>query len=181
MNAVVASPSGDRMLDALIAAILCLLGLGAIAVAAKFAFSQKTYIDSNTGQAMTEIDVPIFGKLKTNTPAIALCFLGVVFGYFAYDLMKGRGPQLVPFNGEISIDQSSNPDVDIVMVGITSGSWIQPTTMNGANASIPVKIYVPNSWPSYSAFAFATGSTKTRPIIMGSSLENPTFKLSIKP
>jgi hypothetical protein len=66
------------------------------------------------------------------------------------------------------------------MVGITSGSWIQPTTPNGSGG-VPVTISVPNSWPSYSAFAFAIGSAKVKPTIIGASLDNPTFKLSIKP
>jgi hypothetical protein len=168
------------MQDAVIAAILCLLGLGAILVAAIFAFKQKAYVDKDTGQ-VTEIDVPIFGKLKTNTPAIALCFVAAIFGYFAYDLMKKRGPELISFNGEIHIDQGNSPGIDVVMVGITSGSWIQPTTPNGSSLNLPVKIAVPNSWPSYQAFAFAVGGAKSRPDIIGASLDNPTFKLSIKP
>ena len=168
------------MQDAVIAGILCLLGLGAILVAAVFAFKQKAYVDKDTGQ-VTEIDVPIFGKLRTNTPAIALCFVAAVFGYFAYDLMKKRGPELISFNGEIHIDQGNTPGIDVVMVGITSGSWIQPTTPNGSSLNVPVKIAVPNSWPSYQAFAFAVGSAKSRPDIIGASLDNPTFKLSIKP
>jgi len=157
------------------------LGLCAIGVGAAFAFKQKVYVDKATDDKITEIDVPIFGMLKTNTPAIALCFVGAVFGYFAYDLMKKRNPEQVRFDGEISVDQSSNPGIEVVMVGITSGSWIQATSPNGSAASIPVTIKVPNTWPSYTAFAFAMGSAKTRPVLLGSSLENPTFKLSIKP
>jgi hypothetical protein len=168
------------MQDAIIAGILCFLGLCAIAIAAVFAFKQKAYVDPTTGQ-ITEIDVPFFGKLKTNTPAIGLCFLGAVFGYFAYDLMKKRNPEEVRFNGEITVDQDSNAGIEVVMVGITSGSWIQPTTPIGSATGIPVVIKVPNTWPSYTAFAFAMGSAKTRPVLLGSSLENPTFKLSIKP
>jgi len=106
------------MQDAAIAAILCFLGLCAIGVGAAFAFKQKVYVDKATDDKITEIDVPIFGKLKTNTPAIALCFVGAVFGYFAYDLMKKRNPEQVRFDGEIGVDQSSNPGIEVVMVGI---------------------------------------------------------------
>lgn len=169
------------MQDAVIAGILCGLGLGAIVVAAIFAFKQKAYVDKNTNQVVTEIDVPLFGKLKTNTPAIALCFVAAIFAYFAYDLMKKRAPDLISFNGEVDVDQGATPGIDLVMVGITSGSWLQTATPNGANRSVPVKITVPNSWPSYTAFALAVGSTKSRPDIVGASLDNPTFKLSIKP
>ena len=169
------------MQDAVIAGILCFLCFGAIVVAAIFAFKQKAYVDKNTQEKITEIDVPLFGKLKTNTPAIALCFVAAIFGYLAYDLMKKRGPELISFNGEIHIDQGNTPGIDVVMVGITSGSWIQPTTPNGSSLNLPVKISVPNSWPSYQAFAFAVGGAKSRPDIIGASLDNPTFKLSIKP
>lgn len=169
------------MQDVFIASILCFLGLSAISVGALFAFKQKVYVDKATDNKVTEIDVPLFGKLKTNTPAIALTFVGAIFGYFAYDLMKKRNPEEISFQGEISVDKDSNPGVEVVMVGITSGAWIQPTTPNDSMASIPVTIRVPNTWPSYTAFAFAMGSAKTRPVILGSSLENPTFKLRIKP
>lgn len=169
------------MQDAVIAGTLCFLGLASIGVAAVFAFRQKTYFDKNTGATVTEIDIPFLGKLKTTTPAIALCFVAAAFGYFAYDLMKKRGPELISFNGEIHVDQGNTPAIDVVMVGITSGSWILPTTPNGSNLSVPIKIAVPNSWPSYQAFAFAVGNAKSRPDMIGASLENPTFKLSIKP
>jgi hypothetical protein len=172
---------GHTMQDFLIAAILCLLGLSSIIVGAVFVFKQKVYVDRANDDKVTEIDVPLFGKLKTNTPAIALTFVGAIFGYFAADLMKKRNPDEVPFQGEISIDKDSNPGVEVVMVGITSGSWIQPTTPIGTADSIPVTIKVPNTWHSYTAFAFAIGTAKTRPVLLGSSLENPTFKLSIKP
>ena len=169
------------MQDAVIAGVLCFLGFGAIAIAAVFAFKQKAYVDQTTDEKITEIEVPIFGKLKTNTPAIALSFVAAIFGYLAYDLMKGRGPSYISFNGEVSIDQNDTPDVGVVMVGITSGSWIQPTSPGDSAAGVPVKISVPNSWPSYTAFAFAVGANKSRPALVGASLDNPTFKLSIKP
>jgi hypothetical protein len=167
------------MQDAVIAAVLCFLGLSAIVVAAIFAFKQKTYVDSQTKQ-VTKIEVPLFGKLTTNTPAIALCFLGAVFGFFAFELMKDRAPQLVPFHGEISLDGSADP-VGVVMVGLTSGSWIQSATPAAAKITMPVDISAPNSWPSYTAFALAVSGGKTRAAMIGSSLENPTFKLSIQP
>ena len=169
------------MQDVFIAAILCFLALCAICVGAILVFKQKVYVDTATDDKVTEIDVPLFGKLKTNTPAIALAFVGVIFGYFAYDLMKKRNPEEVRFEGEVSVDQGSHSGIEVVMVGITSGSWIQPTTPNGSGTGIPVIIKVPRNWPSYTAFAFAMGSAKVKPVLLGSSLENPTFKLSIKP
>jgi len=40
-------------------------------------YKQKIYIDRETKQ-VTEIDIPLFGKLKTNVPALVLFALGFV-------------------------------------------------------------------------------------------------------
>lgn len=58
---------------------LCMI-LGFIAL-----LLQKTYIDSQTSQ-LTEVDLPLVGKLKTNYPALAF----VIFGVFlaGYTLSK---------------------------------------------------------------------------------------------
>ena len=145
------------MQDFLIAAILCLLGLSSIIVGAVFVFKQK--FDRANDDKVTEIDVPLFGKLKTNTPAIALTFVGAIFGYFAADLMKKRNPDEVPFQGEISIDKNSNPGVEVVMVGITSGSWIQPTITGteATGATRPVTRPPPARYPMGGSTAYGGG------------------------
>jgi hypothetical protein len=168
------------MSDELVVALaLCGLAAAAILVAAIFAFRQKVYVDSSTGQ-VTEVEVPGLGKFVTNTPAIGLCGLGVILGYFAYDVMKGRSAKLVKFQGEISLDRDLMSNIDAVTVGVTSGSWSHTTTPNGSTPLIRVEIPVPDSWPSYAAYAFAIGSTKTRPVLVGARLENPKFTMSIR-
>jgi hypothetical protein len=168
------------MSDDLSAALaLCGLAAAAIVVAAIFAFQQKVYVDAATGH-VTSVEVPGLGKFKTNTPAIALCGLGVILGYFAYDVMKGRSAKLVKFQGEINLDQELIADIDAVTVGVTSGSWSHTSTPNGSTPVISVEIPVPDSWPSYATYAFALGSTQTRPVLVGARLEDPKFKLSIR-
>lgn len=167
--------------DVVVALVLCLLGLAAITVAIIFSMKQKVYLDTNNN-TVTNIEVPLFGKLKTNTPAIALCFLGVILGYFAYDVTKGRAPTLVDFQGEIDIDKNSLSDISAVLVGMSSGSWMQTSTPGRSDQIINVLIPVPNTWPSYTAYAIAySGTKKLRPAMIGASLSNPRFKLSIKP
>src|SRR5262245_58558767 len=165
--------------DFIFALVLLAICLAIIAIGAIYAFRQKNYYDANSNTVMNELDVPLLGKVKTNIPAIALCFLGLIPGYFAYETMTVRSPKLVNFQGEIAIDQANVDGIEAVLVGVTSGSWLHTETPS-ANASFPVEIKVPNSWPSYSAYAFAIGSKRTRPSIIGSSLENPKFKLNIK-
>ena len=45
--------------------------------------SQKTYLDAET-QAPIEIELPFFGKMKANYPAVIFLFIAGMFGYFAY-------------------------------------------------------------------------------------------------
>lgn len=54
------------------------LGLGFFAL-----LKQKTYLDAGSG-AVTAVEVPLVGKMKTNYPALLFVFVGLVFGYFAY-------------------------------------------------------------------------------------------------
>ena len=54
----------------------------------------------------TEIDIPILGKLKTNVPALVLCFIGLVPIVLAYNEMQGREQALVKFRGKVAIDPS---------------------------------------------------------------------------
>lgn len=166
--------------DLIIALALCVLAAAAILVAALFAFGQKVYLNESTG-AVTQVEVSGLGKFKTNTPAIALCGLGVVLGYFAYDVTKGRGPHYVEFEGEVSIDEGAAPNVRVITVGLASGTWLHTETRSAGTLTVPVKISVPDSWTSYSAYAFALGQAHARPALIGTSRAKPTFQLRIEP
>jgi len=134
--------------DFILALVLSGIGVAMIVVGSIYALRQKTYYDPTDNSVVNEIDLPLFGKVKTNTPAIALCFFGLVMGGLAYKTMAERIPQLVNFEGEIAIDQGVD-GIDALLVGVTSGSFLHTETP-GANHSFPVEIKVPNSWPSYS-------------------------------
>lgn len=63
-------------------AIYLLAALGGVATmlgAVVFLFLQKTVVDQ--AGHVTDVEVPFFGRLKTNTPSIALCFLGAVMTF----------------------------------------------------------------------------------------------------
>ncbi|MGO9770320.1 MAG: hypothetical protein ACLPSW_12340 [Roseiarcus sp.] len=165
--------------DLVVALALLALGVVATLIGGIYAFQQKIYFDPRDNSVTTEISVPFFGKLKTNAPAIGLCFLGAVSGYLAYDLMRKRGPTYVNFEGEVTLDSSVK--IPAIIVGLTSGTWVHTETLDGSTSVVNVAIPVPNSWQSYSAYAFALGGPKTKPAIIGASLERPRFKLRIEP
>jgi hypothetical protein len=155
---------------------LAIVGLAIIAI-----FKQKVYLDEKGNPIATEIEIPLLGKVKTNLPAVAIAVLGVVVVGIASDLMKSRAPKLVTFKGEVRIDRTSVAEIPDVIVGVTSGSWFQPATPDARELKADVVIPVPNSWTSYTAYAFALGGGKFRPRMIGTSLEKPEFKLELKP
>jgi uncharacterized membrane protein len=159
---------------------LLLIGVLIIAIGAYLAFRQKTYVNPQDNSVMTEVDIPFLGKVKTNIPAIALCFIGLVPVYFGYKEMTGRDPQTVTFTGQLIVDSALASQVRNVSVGITSSSWSQLATPSGP-VPVSVQISVPANWQSYTAYAFPLEGANTRPIFVGTSLGNPKFELKISP
>ncbi len=165
-----------------LAVLFFIAGIAIIAIGAYSAIHQKVYYDANKKSVATEVEIPFFGKVKTTAPAIALCFIGLVPLYFGYTLVKNRNPSLVKFNGEVSIDPASVSGISAITVGVTSGLWSQTETPpDGPSSKMSVEIAVPDSWPSYTAYAFALGGRQTKPAIIGTSLGEPKFKLRIGP
>jgi hypothetical protein len=166
--------------DFIFAMFMLVVGLTIIGVGAYSAYRQKVYYNPADNSVMTEVDVPVIGKVKTNAPAIALCFIGLVPVLFASNTMKNRAPKLVKFQGEVIIDPAVASEINTITVGITSGLWSDTSTPSGGTP-VSIGISVPDSWPSYSAYAFAFGGAKTRPAIIGTNLGDPKFKLRIAP
>lgn len=168
--------------DFIFALVLLAFGLVIVAVGAYLTYRQKVYFNPADNSIITEIDIPILGKLKTNVPAIALCFLGLVPVVFGYYQMKNRSPNLLTFQGDIAIDSASVSGIDEITVGVTSNLWSDFSTPDSTAPNVKhVTIQVPDSWPSYIAYAYALGKPNTHPARVGTSREDPTFKLRIGP
>lgn len=70
--------------------------------------TQKVYIDPNTNQP-TEIQIPFFGKLKTNIPSIAFLFLGFMLAFITF--AKSYHPEVKwEING--SVRNLGDKDID---------------------------------------------------------------------
>ena len=164
--------------DFVFALVLLAVGVVIVGVGAWLTYRQKVYYNPADNSVMTKVDVPLLGKFRTNIPALALCFLGVVPVYLGYLEMTSRAPMLVPFKGEVTLDRADAASIPAITVGITSSAWSTLTTPQG-QLSIPVIIKVPDTWQSYSAYAFTLGS-KPRLNIAGASPDR-TFKLKIEP
>jgi hypothetical protein len=167
--------------DFIFALLLLVVGLAIIAVGAYSAYHQKVFYDPKARSVTTEVNLPILGKLKTNIPAAVLCFIGLFPVYLAQAEMTTRSAKLVAFEGEVAIDPNSVTGINAITVGVTSGLWSATETPNSTVPSMNVVISVPDSWPSYTAYAFALGGPPTRPAIIGTSLGDRKFKLRIGP
>lgn len=165
-------------LDFIFALVLVAVGLVVVLIGAYLVFHQKAYYDPES-KTITSFEIPFFGKLKTNAPALVVCVGGLAIVYLGYSEMTHRNAELVEFNGVVTIDPNSLKEINAITVGVTSGLWTPTTTPT--DTKMDVSISVPNSWPSYTAFAFALGGARTRPVIIGTSLGKPQFKLSIQP
>lgn len=64
----------------MLSALLIILGFIAL-------LSQKNYVDKDA-KKVTEVEIPILGKLKTNYPSLVFVFLGVFIAYISFDRSK---------------------------------------------------------------------------------------------
>jgi hypothetical protein len=64
----------------MIATAILMIVLGFVAL-----LKQKTYVDAATGAVPSEVEVPFFGKLKTNYPALVFVILGTALAWAAFN------------------------------------------------------------------------------------------------
>ena len=105
---------------------------------------QKLYYNPTDNSVATEIDIPILGKLKTQTFPPSSCASSGVPIVLAYNEMQGREQALVKFRGKVAIDPSIVAGIKSITVGATSGQWTQSATPNAANPTVDVSIRVPD-------------------------------------
>ena len=105
--------------DFIFATLMLAVGLLISILGVYSTLRQKLYYNPTDNSVATEIDIPILGKLKTNVPALVLCFIGLVPIVLAYNEMQGREQALVKFRGKVAIDPS-------IVAGIKSITVARP-------------------------------------------------------
>jgi hypothetical protein len=159
--------------DFTFALAMLVIGLAIIGIGATYSLRQKLYFNAADNTVTTEIDIPFLGRLKSNAPAIALCFVGLVPVVLAYNVMRNRAPKLETFSGEVTVDKDSLTNMNAVMVGLTSGLWSTTSSPpDDAASTLVISIAVPDSWPSYAAYAFALGDQRPVRRLSGPILPN---------
>jgi hypothetical protein len=92
-----------------------ILALGSLYILLK----QKSVIDQN-GQ-VTEIEIPIFGKLKTNYPALAALFMSALLIWFPlYKFPPPPTVNRIPVSGKVTFN--GRPSNSGITIGIVPGN-----------------------------------------------------------
>ena len=110
--------------DLVFAIFLLLAGTLFFGVGAYLILHQKVYYDPNNPN-LTHVEIPIIGKLWTNVPAMALCFLGLYPIFLSSGQMQNRPPAMITFNGQVTLDKEIVPG-STVIIGLTDSSWSEP-------------------------------------------------------
>jgi hypothetical protein len=72
--------------------------------------SQRIYLDATTREA-TEVEVPFFGKIKSNYPALVFAFLGIALAGYAFQ--KAYPPPIESWTLKGRFAQPEGKDVDV--------------------------------------------------------------------
>ena len=162
---------------------MLVIGILVLVCALVAAFRHKVYVDKSGHFVQEEIDMPGWGKVRSNTPAVALGVVGAIIvlaagGVEAFGIER-NAPAMVPINGELIVDGRLPGNIPSLTVGLVSGGWVQSVSPNGER-TISVNLAVPNSWTSYFAFVFSQNDGRVRPKLIGAQL-NSKFQLKVEP
>ena len=89
-------------------AVLIVYGISVLSIILGFValLTQKVYIDRERNMP-TQVEVPLFGKLKTNYPALIFVFLGFLMAYVAFDRSRELPKRDWLITGSFVSDDSS--------------------------------------------------------------------------
>jgi hypothetical protein len=168
---------GDLSMAGNLTITLCFMLLSAICLLGGILVISKIKYNPT---AATEIDIPLLGRIKTDYPALAIIFLGIVFAFFAYQIWLPNKVGLMKFEGKITVDPAALNDISAVVVGVTTSPWTQTATPDRSSGTIEIEIPVPADWGNYTAYAFAHGAGTVRPAVIGLRRDHPTFELDLQ-
>jgi hypothetical protein len=123
-----------------------LIGAGGIV----FMFTQKIVVNEQNNK--TEIDVPFFGKLQTNYPAIAAFFLAAVLAAYTTSIWK-EDLKRIPVTATVTLEPGEWPNSPQVLVGVIPGSALRLETVNNRGKSYEFEIPVLAGEFSYTGIA----------------------------
>jgi hypothetical protein len=92
-----------------------------------FLFKQKTIVNQN-GE-VTEVEVPFFGKVKSNYPSIVTGFLGAALAAFTIERVVPEVPR-IGLSATVGLAQASNVSDLPVFVGVVPQEYFTSTMLD---------------------------------------------------
>ena len=166
------------MYDILIGVGALLIALTIVVVGIVYLFKGKVIYNQKLEKVA--VDLPFFGKIRTNVPAIAFCFIGAALTVYVLQWW-GHKPETIDFVADVAVDQAHLQQAGVVVVGVTTSPWAQTETPPRPQGTFQVHIPVPKTWPTYTAYAFAHGVSGLRPVAIGVRPDNPEFSIRLDP
>lgn len=150
----------DRLILSLTSMIIGLIiGLGSLYILLK----QKPVLDEHGN--VTEIDIPIFGKLKSNYPSLAALLIGAFLVFYPLYRFPAPAPATVrriPVSGKVTLQ---GIPANGVMVGIVPGN-LTPLRSDGS-----FNVDVLEGEHTYTGVAYYTGANVTDVYLGGVAVE----------
>lgn len=144
-----------------------------------FLFKQKVVFNEQNEE--TSIELPFFGKLKTNSPAMAALFISAALAAFVlYNWRQAPGlPELIPITTSVTIEAPEALTQPLLVLGVIPQSSMRVHTIGPADKSVSVTIPVLKGEHSYSGLAQLRADGLSA-VMMGSAIPGDDGNLLFK-
>ena len=93
-----------------------------------FLFKQKTIVHEN---GRTEIEIPFFGRLKSNYPSVIMGFIGAALAAFTLERMENRSPG-IDLSATVGVSAQAATNDLPVFVGVVPQEHFTSTTLDAS-------------------------------------------------
>lgn len=115
---------------------LIIAAIAVIGGVCELLYGRRITVDKNTGEVI-DIELPIFGKLKTNYPSVGAIFLGLCFGGFVLNWIQVKKEQ-IPFVATVTINSDDTRQKADVFLGMIPQQF--RSQRSGVPVNEPVKL-----------------------------------------
>lgn len=100
-----------------------------------FLFRQKTVVNEN-GE-VTSIEIPLFGKLKSNYPSIGICFIGAALAVAVMARVEPKVAQVAQIGlaAEVGLAEAASASGLPLYVAVVPQEYLRSTTPNAAGVN----------------------------------------------
>lgn len=116
-------------MDSIIYLVCAAGGVLALLLSVVFLFKQKTVVDQSGH--VTEIEVPFFGKIKSNYPSVLIAFIGAALAAFTVNRIQPI-PEMTDFLAEVGMAEGAETNELPAFVGVVPQSWFRALQLDSS-------------------------------------------------